>query len=217
MTAIVLPRPASPPKTAARLIRLAQRSIPRSLVIAVVGIGLSSWFIPAFTRQWDDRQRAGDLKAAVVTQMATTTGRALLDAQAFFYTAPSARPSPGANAEAVRKWSVAALEVRAKLDAYFGADAVTRWDAVTDVVHVTLSRVYGEAYIPAARRPDTAPPPEHLQDLYYTFYKDGTGLDELVEALLDEEETAARDVLAMNVRGYSTTWHDILHDLLPTV
>src|SRR5215218_2805225 len=138
MTDTVLPRSAAPVKPIPRLRSLVRRSKPRSLVLAVIGIGLSSWLIPAFTRQWDDRQKAGDLKAAVVSEMATSTGRALLDAQA--YATAHARPAGGANAAAVREWSVAALEIRARLDAYFGPSAVARWEVVSEYVRATLSR-----------------------------------------------------------------------------
>jgi hypothetical protein len=41
-------------------------------------------------------------------------------------------------------------------------------------------------------------------------------IGDLAAELLTQEERVARSILGMNVHGYSTTWHDILSDLLPT-
>jgi hypothetical protein len=217
----VLPQPTTPPQPFGRLLHLVRRWIPRSLVLAIIGIGLSSWLIPAITRQWDDRQRAGDLKAALVADMATATGRAVLDAQAFTYASAGSRPSASANAASVNEWSVAALEIRARLDAYFGPDAVEAWEVVTNFVNATLSRAYGgnsqsaDVFVPG-RRTATAPP-GRLQNLYAEFYGGDDGvIGDLAAELLTQEERVARSILGMNVHGYSTTWHDILSDLLPT-
>jgi hypothetical protein len=40
-------------------------------------------------------------------------------------------------------------------------------------------------------------------------------INDLAVELLTQEERVARSILAMNVRGYSTTRHDLLSDLLP--
>jgi hypothetical protein len=200
-----------------QLLRLVRRSIPKSLLLAVLGIGLSSWLIPAITRQWDDRQKAGDLKAALVADMATATGRAVLDAQAFSHASAGTRPVPAASAASVKEWSVAALEVRARLDAYFGPAAVEAWEVVTTYVNATLSRAYGgNAFIPG-RLERSAPAAGRLQNLYSDYYSGDTGIEPLAGELLTQEERVARRILAMNVQGYSTTWHDIVSDLLPGV
>jgi hypothetical protein len=215
-----LPQPATPPRPFGRLLQNVRRWIPKSLVLAIVGIGLSSWLIPAITRQWDDRQRAGDLKAELVADMATATGRAVLDAQAFTYATADSRPPASANAAAVNEWSVAALEIRAKLDAYFGDDAVEAWEAVTHYVNSTLSRAYSrnfrDAFVPGPR--PTTSPLGHLEDLYAKFYGgDYSVMNELATEILTQEERVARSILDMDVRGYSTTWDDVLSDLLPAV
>jgi hypothetical protein len=211
----VLPQPAAPTRPIARLLHYVRRSIPKSLVIAVVGIGLSSWLIPAITRQWDDRQEAGDLKAALVTEMATATGRAVLDAHTFASASASTRPSPAENAASAKEWSVAALEIRAKLDAYFGPEAVEAWEVLTRFVNATLSHAYDDAFIPG--RLELRTPPGRLQTLYSEFLVDRSKINPLAAELLTQEDRVARSILAMNVHGYSTTWHDILSDLLPNV
>jgi hypothetical protein len=216
----VAPQPAAASTPIPRVLQLVRRWIPKSLVLAVIGIGLSSWLIPAITRQWDDRQKAGELKAALVAEMATATGRAVLDAQTFTSAPPGTRSSPSANAASVREWSVAALEIRARLDAYFGPEAVEAWDVVTGYVNATLSFAYRrndqDAVIPLRRFEPM--PPGRLQDLYSDFYDgEDTVIKELAIELVTQEERAARSILAMNVQGYSTTWDDILSDLLPSM
>src|SRR5262245_62538084 len=51
--------------------------IPTSVVMTLLAIALPAWLLPAFTRQWDDRQQAHDLKAAITSDMATATAGAL--------------------------------------------------------------------------------------------------------------------------------------------
>jgi hypothetical protein len=60
--------------------RLYHLTLPTPVVATVVGVVLSAllslWLIPAFTRQWDDRQKAHDLKAALIAEMATASAQA---------------------------------------------------------------------------------------------------------------------------------------------
>ena len=215
-------RPVERLRPIARLLRFVRRSIPKSLLLAVLGIGLSSWFIPAITRQWDDRQKAGDLKAVLVADMATSTGRVLLDAQAFSDAPSASRPSTKERAASMKVWSVAVLEIRARLGAYFGRAATDAWVEVTRFVTATLSRAYGgnvhDTYAPAPGGFEaSATSPGRLQDVYVQYYRGEIDLNEMAGELLTQEDDVARAILSMNVRGYSTNWHDILSDLLPRV
>ena len=67
---------------AMRLRALARRiralRLPTGLVVALVGTLVSAWFIPALTRQWQDQQRARDLKASIVTRIGRDTTEALV-------------------------------------------------------------------------------------------------------------------------------------------
>ena len=58
------PEAAQPPAEAAPESR--KRSgrrvrIATSVVITLIGIALTAWLLPAFTRQWDDRQKVREL------------------------------------------------------------------------------------------------------------------------------------------------------------
>jgi hypothetical protein len=217
---IALPKPAASRRSTAwlRHLRVARRWIPRSLLLAVLGIGLSSWLIPALTRQWDDRQKAGEIKAVLIADMATSTGRVLLDAQAFSDAPARSRPSTRERDASMKVWSVAVLDIRARLNAYFGSAATDAWAEVTRYVTGTLSRAYGgnvhDVYV-RGRLEGPATGPGRLQDVYAQYYSGEIDLNEMAAQLLTQEDDFARAILSMNVRGYSTTWHDLLSDLLP--
>ncbi len=49
------------------------------MFVTLLGIALTDWLLPAFTRQWDDRQKARELKAAVITQVAAATAAQLVE------------------------------------------------------------------------------------------------------------------------------------------
>src|SRR5262245_16834725 len=57
------------------------RRVPTPLVVTTLGIALTAWLLPAFTRQWDDRQKAQELKANTVSQMAAATADAVLQSK----------------------------------------------------------------------------------------------------------------------------------------
>jgi hypothetical protein len=220
MVDIALRKPAAPARAIAWLRRLRpdRRWIPKSLLVAILGIGLSSWLIPAFTRQWDDRQKAGDLKAALVADMATVTGRAVLDAQALAHR-PGGTSSRAEIDASVKSWTVGKLAIRARLDAYFGRGAVEAWEVLATFMNATLSRAYRldeQDFVIPGRWQDVQTPEGPLQD-YYSRYYDAGEIDGLAAELLAQEDRVARSILAMNVRGYSTTWHDLVSDLVPIV
>jgi hypothetical protein len=210
--ATAVPAPAG---AAARLRR--RPRVPTSIVVAVLGVALGSWLIPAFTRQWDDRQKAGELKALVVADIASATGRALMDAQAASAAAGGDRSSQAT----IRDWSLASLQIRAKLQAYFGPTAVDRWALVSQYVTSTLSVAYGRrdgSHIVPATIPSLTVSQVRSPQLERLFRQYLTG-DEVIESLelgiFAEQERVTTSILAMHVRGYSTTWQDVVDDLFP--
>ena len=97
------------------------RRVPTSLVVTLVGIALTAWLLPAFTRQWDDRQKAQQLKAAIVADMASASARALIGGEAFW----SGRQVD--ETQVLDAWTVASLQLETRLRTYVGAPYVTAW------------------------------------------------------------------------------------------
>jgi hypothetical protein len=99
--------------------------VPKAVLVTVLGLALSAWLIPAMTRQWDDRQKEHELKAAVVGDMASATAQALVGGEAIW----SGQHVSGQAAEQVKnRWALASLELEARLRTYFPASVVTGWD-----------------------------------------------------------------------------------------
>ena len=47
--------------------------VPTSIVVTFLGIALTAWLLPAFTRQWEDRQKARELQAGIADNIALAT------------------------------------------------------------------------------------------------------------------------------------------------
>ena len=192
--------------------------VPTPIVVAVLGLVLGSWILPAFTRQWDDRQKAGEVRASIVAEISSATGRALLDAHQASITTRAAPSSPVTIPPAGKEWSVANLEIRARLQAYFGSRAVDHWALVSQYVTSSMSVAYrgpaGDAVIPNPWVSRTMRSPR-LERLFSRFFSGDDAFEGLEIAILSEAEDLTSSLLGMHVRGYSTTSHDFVSDLFP--
>lgn len=99
--------------------------VPKAMLITVLGFALSAWLVPAITRQWDDRQKVHELKADVVSEMASVSARALLGGQAVW---SGEHPTPRERKQVENEWGLSTLELAARLRAYFPRSVVTGWD-----------------------------------------------------------------------------------------
>jgi hypothetical protein len=110
--------------------------------MTLLGIALTAWLLPAFTRQWDDRQKAHDLKAAITDDMATATASALFGGKTRYQAGPNGsllaavEPATEASLAAViRRWELSSFQIEAKLRAYFDDAAVWKaWRKYSDGV-----------------------------------------------------------------------------------
>lgn len=190
--------------------------VPTPVVVAVLGIVLGSWLVPALTRQWDDRQKANEVRAAVAYEAASATAQALTDAQQASLAGlwkGSAQPTTSGAAE---EWAVASLRIQAKLQAYFGREALERWQLVSWYVSTALSLAYGDAAgVWAEALGDSRSALLEAQvRRYWDNRADGSAL---AAAILAEQRDVTKRIIGMHVRGYSTTWKDVVSDLLPGV
>jgi len=94
------------------------------VLVTLLGLALSAWLLPAMTRQWDDRQREHELKAALVAEMASATARALVDGEAIWSGRDS---SPQQRAQIGDEWVRSALSIEARLRSYFSSSVVADW------------------------------------------------------------------------------------------
>ncbi|MFL5937422.1 MAG: hypothetical protein ACJ74P_10060 [Gaiellaceae bacterium] len=117
--------------------------IPTSLLVTFLGIALTAWLLPAFTRQWDDRQKAHELAVALGAEMATNTSKVLEQTRAELYreaSTPLAKRRSHASGPAATlpqneiDWSTASLRIEAMLLASYPRELVQRWRGLREIV-----------------------------------------------------------------------------------
>jgi hypothetical protein len=220
-----------------------RRKIPTSILLTLAGIALSAWLLPAFTRQWDDRQKARSLKAVLVTDMAAATARALTDADALteaaarFEQAHKGKPPPPPPAvrdvaRISKNWTRARIEIEARLRPYFPMRIVRKWQLFAYAMDLTLVRGISATVIIAGgivneervHRAEPAFYPAWVDVIHTAWSLDvflGQPVDFNVEfyrleiKVLSLENAVADALLAAHPEGYSTRTRDLIHDLLP--
>src|SRR4051812_10469288 len=122
------------------------RRVPTTFVVTLLGITLTAWLLPAFTRQWDDRQKAQELKAAIVADMAAATGAALVGGEAIWARAGQKLPRDRVAARSSLKtgrsqrdsvadtWARSSLTIESRLRAYLPQQIVKAWQVYTWLV-----------------------------------------------------------------------------------
>jgi hypothetical protein len=205
--------------------------VPTPVIVTIVGALLSAWFIPAITRQWQDQQKARELKASLVTQINSDTTKALVTSDFIDYgrlggvkTPMGAPPFPDRDFNQLDlTWRRDSEEIEAVLASYFPS-IVPQWHAYASLVQNTYSLLRPRVYLRketlsalAHRRIGTAKqrallatpftdlPAPKQRDAYYF----------VTAGLLDEKDAITTAVLHAHAAGYSQGPIDFLHDLLP--
>jgi hypothetical protein len=106
---------------------------------------LTAWFLPALSRQWQDRQKARELTAGLVARIGRETSQALITSN-FLSSERLPSASPGRfNQEAFNQldltWRTSSAEIEAQLQAYYSQAAVRHWQEYALLVqHTYFSR-----------------------------------------------------------------------------
>ena len=123
--------------------------VSKAVLVSLLGLALTAWLIPALTRQWDDRQREHELKAAIVADMASSTARALVGGEAIW---SNQALSKQGRRQIGDDWALSALEIEAKLRSYFASSVVASWeiyswavDRFIDARHVSAAAALQDA------------------------------------------------------------------------
>jgi hypothetical protein len=118
-------------------------SVAATLLVAILSILVG----PAFARQWDDRQKARDLKAAIADQIATATARTVVTGiDAARAQGTEARRHYVSRARAF--WRPASLRIEMRLRAYFPASMATEWERLVLEIDDFLVNVCAKASPP---------------------------------------------------------------------
>ena len=105
--------------------------VPTSVIVTVSLALLSVWVAPAFARQWDDRQKARELQAALAEDVASAAAAAIGAGLTAIETGQ--RPTP----ESRQGWDADRLRVEAKLRAYFPS-RVPQWQSLARRIDVLV-------------------------------------------------------------------------------
>ena len=118
--------------------------------MTLLGIGLTAWLLPAFTRQWDDRQKAYQEKSGIIADIAAASAHALTGGEAI-WSGRSVDRSTVAD-----QWSLASIEIQSRLRTYFNAQIVRAWQVYAWMISKFVASDRGvedEAFISATREP----------------------------------------------------------------
>ncbi len=99
--------------------------LPTSVLMTLVGIALTAWLLPAFTKQWEDRRRADELKAALAGEIATATAEAVIGHEQQLQ--QELGDFDPLVVRVANEWSLRSLQIQARLRAYFSPELLTAW------------------------------------------------------------------------------------------
>jgi hypothetical protein len=201
---------------------------PKPVLMVLFGAAVSAWLIPAFTRQWQDRQKEREIKVALVSEISDSTSDALATSQ---YIANRAGEFDQADYNRITlDWFQRSAQVEARLEAYFPGQAlVGDWHDYSIVVENGLYLLTSEAggkgvaadtvrkYLESAGAPGAA-------SVNWDLLRGPLDLDNrdavaaytsVASALFDTGKILIRRILNANAEGFSTTRGDLVEDLTP--
>jgi hypothetical protein len=198
--------------------------IPTSVVVTLLGIALTAWLLPAFTRQWDDRQRAAEVKAAISSQIAAATAQALIRSRQLARTweQPS-RKQRVLKHRLSDLWLSDSIKIETHVRAYFNSEEIVgrlhAYNGTMESLFLVAAypraiNVYGRAGMYAENLGLSRQRLENAMD-DVTHVAPDVWFETLIQAVLAKENDLTAAVSHAHVVGYSTTTRDLIHDLLP--
>jgi hypothetical protein len=201
--------------------------VPTSVLVTVLVAAFSVWVAPAFTRQWDDRQKEHELKALLVAGIGDATARVLTDGEDALSAkhGDSVRRLP----PAMRAWDITGLKIETRLRAYFPAEVVADWRSFEYVVAVLQAYLYERSTL-SALQPNTQGWTQLKKPVFVVAWrtvqeafsselggKRPSPLQyfNVEQRILAAQQSVNDAILAAHADGYSTTRRDLLRDLLP--
>jgi hypothetical protein len=201
---------------------------PKPVLMVLFGALVSAWLVPAFTRQWQDRQKEREIKVGLVSEISDSTSDALVTSQ---FVASRALTSGQAEYNRVSlDWARRSAQVEATLAAYFaGQELVDDWHDYSIVVendfYLLTEGTSGKAeavdlvrrYLESARgtEPIAAVNWDRLQAL---DFDNPQAVDDYVlvsRELLEASRPLMQAILDANAEGFSTTGGELVDDLTP--
>jgi hypothetical protein len=201
---------------------------PKPILMVLFGAAISAWLVPAFTRQWQDRQKEREIKVALVSEISDSTSNAIVTSQ---FVANRALADGQAEYNRISlDWAQRSAQVEAKLAAYFpGRALVDDWHDYSIVVendfYLLTKSTAGKAeavdtvrrYLESARGPESTAA-VNWDQLRALDFDNVQAVDDYVlvsRELLDASKPLIQAILDANAEGFSTTGGDLVDDLTP--
>jgi hypothetical protein len=222
-------REGAPPSAVQSRWRSLWARMPKPVLMVLFGAAVSAWLVPAFTRQWQDRQKEREIKVALVSEISDSTSDTLFTSQSL-----AGQTRTNGQEEYNRiwlDWLGRSAQLEARLEAYFPGQAlVGDWHKYSIVVenglYLVTSGVAGKEqavgivrkYLASTEDPVTIA--EADWDLLRGRFDSGNS--DAVQAYVDVAfalsaggRTLIRRILEANAAGFSTTRGDLIDDLTP--
>jgi hypothetical protein len=221
-------REGAPPSAVPSRWRSLWARAPKPVLMVLFGAAISAWLVPAFTRQWQDRQKEREIKVALVSEISDSTSDGLVTSQ---FVASQALTNGQAEYNRVSlDWARRSAQVEAKLAAYFpGQGLVDDWHDYSIVVendfYLLTRGPAGKAtavdtvrrYLESARGPEPTAA-VNWDRLRALDFDNPQAVDDYVlvsRELLDASKPLIQEILDANAEGFSTTGGDLVDDLTP--
>lgn len=207
------------------------RPLGVGLLIPVVTIGLTAWILPAAAKQWQDRQRAQELKVELISDIAKAN--ATLESARLI---PENLANAGDQQAAARQrsnavlltWYTKSASIDARLHVYFSTRIHNQWAGTSAAAVTTISMV---SWSSETKREELDLLKENLSvmpgEFVGSFWHDlvsapiylSANADDSYQYLLDEIELrtfqVSDAVLHAEPATFSTSFGDFLRDLVP--
>lgn len=218
--------------------------VPTSVLLTLLVAVMSVLVGPAFARQWEDRQKARELKAAIADEIASATARTL-GAGVYVARAQQAQARRDRFVNARAFWRPASRRIETKLKAYFPASMADEWKQLVLDIDDFLENVCARASPPgqpfksdlsaSSRRANIAawfesssklrPLPDRLQnrtpsEIAHSATRDNAEdrvevIDAGGEWMFAETDKMTAVLFNAHPAGFSTNRRDLLRDLVP--
>ena len=207
--------------------------LPKSILVTAAVTVATAWLFPALSHQWQDRQKAKEVTAAIVSRIGSDTSQALVTSSFLTYNRFHASDQPskfGFNQDVFNKldldWRTSSAEIEAQLQAYYPDRVVDEWREYSELVWGTYRLITNNMN----SRPGTV---RRLRELFHGIVP-GWYIDKMEEPWVDRPDPDARkayfavsqavlarrtvvmdEMLRSRPAGFSTRPGDLLRDLVP--
>jgi hypothetical protein len=207
--------------------------LSKSVLATVAATLATAWLFPALSHQWQDRQKAKELTAGLVSQIGSNTSQALVTSSFVTnnrFPSTSDPSKPGYSQEEFNRldlqWRTSSAEIEAQLQAYYPDAVVKEWRDYSDLVWGTYRLITDNKN----SRPGTV---KRLRQLFHGVVP-GWYIDKMERPWMDTPDPAARkayfyvsqavlarrsvvidEMLHSRPSGFSTRPTDLLSDLVP--